>query len=589
MIRPVSVRRAALAAATSLWILCASAAAQTPLRPQLHVARNVRLQSHTEAPRVTLVLAGGRIEGILDASAQVPAGARVIEGEGWLALPAFVDAFTHEGCEVPEASSEKDRPVSTRSDVRVDMRAANRKGIRPAFRACGVFSIPEKQGQAIRKAGFGVVHSAPGGNLLSGTSVIATTRDAAPRDTIVTVEAFDQAAFRASGGGYPGTLMGYLAQLRQFFHDAAHQRELRRRHEAGESVPRPPFDADLEAILPLLDGERRVVCRAESNRDIERWIKLGDEFDFQIAISGGRDAWKLADVLAERGIPVFLTLDWGAEVSDPDEEKNKGREVEEEPDASEVETASEDDWEYLEPLAVRRERRRLWEENRDCAIRLHEAGVRVAFGSASDSSADLLKRVRQVVEAGLPADVALAALTSDAAALLGLDAHLGAIEPGKDATLALWTDDPTTKEGKLAWLFVDGYPFEFELEDELERGKPDEGVDVSGAWTIEAEEQGEVRISTALLRMTPEGEVTGTLSRKNPMGAGRLTADLSGHVSGRTMELEGGFDLGEMAIEFTMTGDIEGDSWSGDNAVRGPFGEVSRTFEATRDPEGGAR
>jgi imidazolonepropionase-like amidohydrolase len=564
----------------------------------LHVVENVRLLDHDDAPRVTLVLSGGRVEGVLEAGAKTPAGARLIEGEGWLALPAFIDAHTNAGCEVPEAETDRDLPVSTRSDVRVDMRLANRKGIRPAFRAVDVFTLADKVSKATRSAGFGVVHSAPAGNLLSGTSVIATTRSAAPRDTVIASGPFDHAALRASGGGYPGTLMGYMAQLRQFFHDAERHRELRARWSDGRAGGRPPFDAELEAVLPALDGGRRIVCSAETDRDILRWIGLADEFGLEIAISGGRDAWKVADVLVERGIPVFLTLNWGEEAKDPNEKKKdkkkdkKGKEKEEseptEGEESEEEPAeeAEEDWEYLEPLAVREERRRLWEERRDGALRLHEAGVRFAFGSGDDSSADLMKRVRQVVEAGLPKDAALRALTTEAASILGIDAHLGIVAPGKDATLALWTGDPTSKEGKLAWLFVDGFPYEFEIDTE-ETGKPDEGIDGSGTWTVKTEERGESRTSTAVLKMTPEGEVTGTLTSETPDG--ERSSEVTGHVSGVTMTVKGEFSFGEMEITFTMKGDIEGEAWAGDRTVKGPFGEVSNDFEAQRDPKGGVR
>lgn len=65
--------------------------AQSP-RPSLHVVRNVRLEQRADAPEVTLVLRDGRIEGIVDARAELPAGAREIEGRGRYAVPAFIDA-----------------------------------------------------------------------------------------------------------------------------------------------------------------------------------------------------------------------------------------------------------------------------------------------------------------------------------------------------------------------------------------------------------------------------------------------------------------------------------------------------------------
>ena len=75
--------------------------------------------------------------------------------------------------------------------------------------------------------------------------------------------------------------------------------------------------------LAILNGERRLVCEAQTSRAIERWIRFADEFGLTIAISGGRDAWKVADTLAERDIPVFMTLDWGDEAKDPDAKDDK--------------------------------------------------------------------------------------------------------------------------------------------------------------------------------------------------------------------------------------------------------------------------
>jgi len=601
MTRPAPGRRALAAAALLVWPLASAARAQAPARPQPYVIENVRLVDDADAPRVKLVLSGGRIERVLEAGAGNPAGAHTVDGKGGLVVPAFIDAFTRAGCETPEPAADRDRPVPTGSDVRVDMREANRKGIQPAFRVADVYALEDKEAEKIRGAGFGVQLSAPTGNLLAGRSAVVSLRAAPPRDAMIVPAAFVHAAFQAPGDGYPSTLMGYMAQLRQFFLDARRHRDLLERYAAGRPGQRPPFDADLDAILPALGGKHRVFCQAQSHRDIERWIRLADEAGLEIAITGGRDAWRVADVLAKRGIPVVLTLDWGDEVADPDEKKEpkKGEgeprsEPEGEAGAPEAavekaeeaaETAEEPNWEYTEPLAVRRERRRLWEEGRDCALRLSEAGVSIAFGSDGDSSDDLLERVRKLVEAGLAPDVALAALTSDAAKLLGVEAHLGSVAPGKDATLAVWTQHPLTKDAKLSWLFIDGFPYEFELED-LGSGEPDEGVDSTGTWTIEMKQRGETRTATALLKMTPEGDVSGTMRREDPTGEGEIVTEVEGHVSGKTMSLKGGYTVREMELTFTMKGDLDGDSWTGTTTTKGPFGEFESSFEATREPEG---
>jgi len=589
-----------------------TAFAQALDRPKPTCIRNVSLDRTGESEeRFTLVLREGRIEAVLPADAPAPKGVHLVDGEGLLCLPAFVDAYTRTGVALPEPKIDQDVPVDTASDVRVDMRAANRKGIRPAFRAAQALAIDRAASEAWREAGFGLALVSPVGELLSGTSCLVTTREAAMRDLVVTPDVFACAGFRAGGPGYPSTLMGYHAQLRQFFLDAQRQTELQRRSEAGRSGPRPPFDAELTAGSDLLGGGRTVLCEAESHRDVERWIKLADAFGFRIAVSGGRDAWRVADVLAEREIPVLLTLDWGKEVEDPnakDEKKEEGEAPEaiEEIAAAEegvseaapVEAAAEEDeeepeiaWEYEEPLGVRLERRREWEETRACAIRLYEKGVSFAFGTDGDKPAKLLERVRALVEAGLPADAALAALTTDAAELLGVEKRVGRIAPGYDATLALWSADPLTeKKAKPVFVFVDGRETKYDRPEEgaeTEGGAPDEGVDASGRWILTVQGDGDEREVGLELEMAEDGSVTGTLTQENPMDQSKMEIDVTGAVNGKELTLEGTFSFGDTEVDFRYGLTLDGDELSGEATINVPMmpQPIVRSVEGKRTPD----
>lgn len=649
---PTLVRTRLLVCAAVL--VAGSARAQNAApRPQLHVVKDVRLTDRPDAPRKAIVLRGGRIEAILDASEPSPIGAREIDGKGMLAVPAFVDAYTLAGCATPTPPADKDAAPSEASSVQIDMREANRKGIQPGFRAAEVLDLNDKS-KTWRENGFGALVSAPAGQLLAGASALATTREAAARDTILESDLFAHAAFRAGGPGYPSTLMGYHAQLRQFFLDVARHTELVERYRAGRPGARPPFDPELEAGALLARGEKRVMCEAESAQDIRRWIKLSDELGLEIGIVGGREAWKVADLLKERGIPVVLTLDWGEEPKDPHEKDKKARKspaklVEaasetlvpsgapeggprdpKEAQATEVaqgtdaktppsteagksdepqndkpqsdksqsdksqsdksqkgEKADKDadkKWIYEEPLGVREERRRLWEEGRDCARSLSDAGFAYAFGSAATTGADLLKKVRTMVENGLSAEAALAGLTTQAAATVGAERHLGRIEPGFDASLALWTAHPTAKDAKLAWLFVDGFPYEFEVKaDTKAEGKPDEGVDPSGQWEIELRSAQGPRSGTLEIAMTPEGDVTGKLTTTGQGGSER-TIDVKGHVGGKTMSLEGSFSMRETEVTQTWKVELAGDAFSGTATSRGPWGESTSDVVGERKP-----
>jgi len=572
--------------------------AQAAPKPQPYCLRGVALDRAGER-KATLILRDGAIEAVLDEAAPAPPGTRVIDGSGLLCLPAFLDAFTRNGCTVPQPVSDQDLPPNVLADVGVDMREANRKGIQPAFRAVEALALTKEQREAWRKSGFGAALVAPGGELLSGSSVLATTREAAMRDLVARDEVYAHAAFAASGPGYPGTLMGYFAQLRQFFLDSQRQQELARRHAAGRPGLRPAFDAELEAGAELVAGERTLLCQADSAADVWRWFRLGDEFGLELAFVGGLEAGRVAQELARRDVPVVLTLDWGKEPEDPRSAVDK---AEEEPGPEEASAAPEPEteaetpaesservWEYTEPLAVRIERRREWEEKRAAALRLSEAGVRFVFGSASEKPGELLERVRALIEAGLPAERALEALTADAARFLGMEGRLGRIEPGHDATLVLWRSDPLTeKKASPAWVFVDGFPYEFPEEKKKDAGAgPAEGVDPSGTWELEFTVEGEgIRSAQLVLEMAKDGALSGTLVVENPMGGGKVRAEVEGRTSGAELELECELAFGEFKIQVSLEAELEGDALDGEGSFRGPWGPEpqTQTFTGKRTP-----
>jgi hypothetical protein len=510
-------------------------------------------------------------------------------------MPAFIDAWTKAGVGGEGPVADQDRPVDTSADVRPDMRVANRKGIQPAFRAADRLSFEDAAIEAHQQQGFGLALAAPGRQLLAGTSAVVSLRPAAARDLVVRGEVFQHAGFRAGRGGYPGTLMAYHAQLRQFFLDAERHATLRARWESGRSGPRPAWDEDLEVGARLLGGDA-LICEASSARDATRWLRLADEVGLTVAaISGGRDTWKVGPELAQRDIAVVLDLDWGDEVDEVDEEDGEDGEDAEDEEGEEGEEDGEDEelaaYDYREPRAVREEKRRLWEERRDNAMRLHEAGVRVLFGTGDGKAKDLLENVRTLVEVGLPREVALAALTGQAAEFYDIDRHYGWLREGASATLCLWTADPLTDEdAQVAWSFVDGFAHEFELEevDAASGDLPDDGLDLTGTWTVVVASDDDDRPMTLTLQMAEDGGVEGSCETTSPLDGAKLNAEVSGNVSGDQVSLSMTFNVASMEVEVELRGTIEGDEMSGTSTLKLPGNEQESDFKATRKP-GGAR
>ncbi len=630
----IMMRTTFLPATCALFLGLAAAAASPSsdggmvVKPVAVVLHDVVLELGDDSAHFDVRIEDGLIVDLAPTSDQPPAGARIIEGAGRLATPAFIDVWTAAGCETPMPVATQDRPIAVVDDVRAAMRTANRKGVQPSFRAVDVLAFGEKGAEGHREAGFGTLLSTPMGELLAGRSALCATGDRPLRDLVITPEVFQNGAFSAEGRGYPTTLMGYFAQLRQFFYDVERHKVLEARRRAGKVDPRTAWDPELDAGLRLVEGRELYVVKTRTATDVERWMRLADEFDLRIAIAGGRDAWCFADALAAKDIPVFLDLDWGKEYKDPkkdeDEEKDKDKskdpdadagkelvtESDEEPLATEEageqasagdkepaaegagaeakeEAETEASWKYNEPMALQLERRRLWEERRDNAIVLQKAGVRIFFGTGKAKPADLMDKLQQLVEAGLPAEYATAALTTEAARMLGVSGRLGQIATGSAATLCLWTADPMDKDAQLALIAVDGVITEFEIKEKKKGGSgPAEGVDVSGRWDLASDSEDAPEGAFYELSMDENGKVTGTFTMDNPMESGTtLTSTVSGEVSGTNLTLSGSLDFGGNDVEFQIDCEINGLKMSGTNTIIAPWGEEEMEISGTQTPK----
>ncbi|MHB1225105.1 MAG: amidohydrolase family protein, partial [Gemmatimonadaceae bacterium] len=94
------------------------------------------------------------------------------------------------------------------------------------------------------------------------------------------------------------------------------------------------------------------------------------------------------------------------------------------------------------------------------AARLHRAGVTVSFttqfGEGTTDVRNLPYHAARAVAYGLPADVALRAVTLTAAELIGQGASMGSLEPGKRADIIVTSGDPLQIVTEVERVFIDG-------------------------------------------------------------------------------------------------------------------------------------
>jgi imidazolonepropionase-like amidohydrolase len=190
--------------------------------------------------------------------------------------------------------------------------------------------------------------------------------------------------------------------------------------------PTAPFDGNgrllrrtlLEAMVPAVTGEVPVFFRVRAERDIRTLLLFLDEFpEVEAVIVGGDQAFRLAEEIAERGIPVVV----GSAASP---------------------TMDRDD-----PIDA---------GFRNAAV-LHGAGVKVSFSTQDYANVrNLPYSAAKAVAFGLPQEIGLRAVTLSTAEILGVADQMGSIDVGKRADLIVTDGDPLQIVTNVERMFIAG-------------------------------------------------------------------------------------------------------------------------------------
>jgi imidazolonepropionase-like amidohydrolase len=209
-------------------------------------------------------------------------------------------------------------------------------------------------------------------------------------------------------------------EFRDWLEAARHYRQA---VESGSS--RTEVDLRLAALAECLDGGKPMIVLAHNKRDIEAAVDFAEEEGLDIILGGARDAWKVKEMLAEKGIPVILglTQSMPAEEDDP----------------------------YDKPFRN--------------AGALTDAGVKIAFASGAGGgfgpggphgSRTTVYEAAMASAYGLSREDALKAMTIWPAEILGVSDHLGTIEVGKMANLVVTDGDPLEITSNVQRLIIAG-------------------------------------------------------------------------------------------------------------------------------------
>jgi imidazolonepropionase-like amidohydrolase len=170
-------------------------------------------------------------------------------------------------------------------------------------------------------------------------------------------------------------------------------------------------------LFAFLEGGL-VVFGADRASDIVQVLAFSEKHGLNAAVSGGAEAWMVADELVAANVPVVL---------DPTRNLPGN----------------------FDRINQRREN----------AVILNEAGVRISFVETdrpTHNARNITQLAGNAVADGMPWDDALRAITLTPAEMFGVADSVGSIEPGKMADIVIWPGDPLELMNYPDAVFING-------------------------------------------------------------------------------------------------------------------------------------
>lgn len=470
---------AALALGVGSFEIDATPAIEPGRAPALYAIRGARVMP-VAGPAIdkgTVVMRDGVIVDV-GANVTVPADAVVVDGAGLTVYPGLIDMANSaavESSEAPAAGGGGGRGAPSATGGRggapaapqptlEDLERAKRAAIlRPDFEAARNVRVDGAEMQRLAAAGITSVLAVPPSGVFRGQSALINVL--APEDdpqisnigdyrrglvVLKSPVALHVAFGGGQGGGYPGSLLGYISFIRQSFYDAQWQRDARGYADRHKDAPRPAFEPVLDAMLPALERKLPVAFEAGADREIRRAMAIAKEFNLDLIVTGAAEAAVVADDLKTANARVIYSLNFPTAGGGGGGGRGGGG-------GGGGGRGGGGGEETLAAVRARVNAPRV-------PAALEKAGVPYAFtsGGLQNLSEFVRNAARVVKEGNLPADATLRALTANAARMAGAADRLGTIEKGKIANL-LVTEGDLFDNGRIRHVFIDGRPVDIDV------------------------------------------------------------------------------------------------------------------------------
>jgi Amidohydrolase family len=408
--------------------------AEVPSAVAIKDARVITV-SGAELPKATVLLRNGLIEDV-GPNLTVPADAWVIDGNGLTVYPGFFnglstwgipDAAPAAGAGARSAASVTPTPATPAPRVRGP---EDRPQNYSYERAADLVKPSDRRLDGARSIGFTTSATFPSRGIFTGLGAVVDLTGERAGNMVVEQPVGQQIVLRAGGfrAGYPGSLMGLFAYVRQMYLDLSQYQQAKQIYSAHTSgTPRPPYDHYLEGLAE----SPRILLPADQSQQIDRVIAFAKELKQPAVLYGLHEGFARIDELKEANLPLLINLHW------PEKPK--------ESDPSDVPS--------LRDLELRAKAPTL-------PGLLRKAGVKFAlYSDGTDQPADIKKQVKKAIDEGLNRSDAIRALTLSPAEMYGVADRLGSVDKGKIANLVVTKGDVFEEKTTVEYVFIDGELF----------------------------------------------------------------------------------------------------------------------------------
>ena len=358
----------------------------------------------------TVLIQDGKIVAV-GMDVDIPDGVEVVDADGAWVLPGFVEAHGHIGVH-EEAEGWAGQDTNEMTDpVGARMRALD--AINPADLG---FADALSGGvtTAVIKPGSG---NPIGGQTVAVKCWGRTVDEMLVREPVSVKSALGENPKRVYGdkGKLPSTRQGVAAVIRDELTKA--QDYLAKKAEAEADGKAFERNNTLEILGKVVSGELPWCQHAHRADDIATAIRLSEEFGYKLILNHGTEGHLIADVIADKQIPVIIG-----------------------------------------PLFTARSKVELRNRGLRNPGILARAGVELAITTDHPVVPIhfLVHQATLAVKEGLDSDTALRSITTNPARIMGLDDRVGALKPGLDGDVVIWSGDPLDVMSRALHVYVQG-------------------------------------------------------------------------------------------------------------------------------------